>query len=166
MEEEKKRTASKFKTICVFCGSSAGKKKSYQDATINLGKELTIFNGGRNVIGVIPRALMGREITGITIGEVKPAIDMHHRNTEMDSYANAFIALPGSYGTLKELFEVISWAQLGIHNKQIGLLNVDGYYNSLLSFIDKVLEEGFINLAAWQIIISSSNVKELIENSK
>ncbi|KAH7663220.1 Cytokinin riboside 5'-monophosphate phosphoribohydrolase LOG protein [Dioscorea alata] len=186
MEEEKKSPASKFKTICVFCGSSAGKKESYQDAAINLGNELvlknidlvygggsiglmglisqTVFNGGRNVIGVIPKALMGREITGITIGEVKPVIDMHHRKAKMGSYAEAFIALPGGYGTLEELFEVISWAQLGIHNKPIGLLNVDGYYNSLLSFIDKVLEEGFINLAARQIIISSSNAKELIEN--
>ncbi|KAH7665996.1 Cytokinin riboside 5'-monophosphate phosphoribohydrolase LOG protein [Dioscorea alata] len=182
MEEENKSTASKFKTICVFCGSSAGKKKSYQDAAINLGKELnidlvygggsiglmglisqTVFNGGRNVIGVIPKALMGREITGVTVGEVKPVIDMHHRKAEMGSYADAFIALPGGYGTLEELFEVISWAQLGIHNKPIGLLNVDGYYNSLLSFIDKVLEERFINLAARQIIISYSNAKELIE---
>ncbi|KAH7650915.1 Cytokinin riboside 5'-monophosphate phosphoribohydrolase LOG protein, partial [Dioscorea alata] len=172
MEEEKKSTASKFKIICVFCCSSTGKKKSYQDATINLGKELvlknidlvyrggsiglmglishTVFNGGRNVIGVIPKALMRREITSVTVGEVKPIIDMHHRKAEMGSYADAFIALPG-YGTLEELFE-------------IGLLNVDGYYNSLLSFIDKVLEEGFINLAVRQIIISSSNAKELIEN--
>ncbi|KAH7666179.1 Cytokinin riboside 5'-monophosphate phosphoribohydrolase LOG protein, partial [Dioscorea alata] len=186
----KKSTTSKFKTICVFCGSSAGKKKSYQDAAINLGKELvlknidlvygggsiglmglisqTVFNGGRNVIDVISKALMGRkvfefQITGVTVGEVKPVIDMHYRKAEMGSYADAFIALPGGYGTLEELFEVISWAQLGIHNKPIGLLNVDGYYNSLLSFIDKVLEEGFINLAARKIIISSSNAKELIE---
>ncbi|XP_039126936.1 cytokinin riboside 5'-monophosphate phosphoribohydrolase LOG1-like [Dioscorea cayenensis subsp. rotundata] len=123
----------------------------------------TVFNGGRNVIGVIPKALMAREITGITVGEEKTVIDMHHRKAEMGSYADAFIALPGGYGTLEELFEVIIWAQLGIHSKPIGLLNVDGYYNSLLSFIDKVLEEGFINLAARQIIISSSNAKELIE---
>ncbi|KAH7665751.1 Cytokinin riboside 5'-monophosphate phosphoribohydrolase LOG protein, partial [Dioscorea alata] len=162
------------------------RKKNYQDVAINLGNELvlknidlvygggsiglmglisqTVFNGGRDVIGVILKALIGREITGITVGEVKPVIDMHHRKTEMGSYADAFIALPGGYGTLEELFEVISWAQLGIHNKPIGLLNVDGYYNSLLSFIDKILEEGFINLAARQIIISSSNAKELIEN--
>ncbi|XP_039135775.1 cytokinin riboside 5'-monophosphate phosphoribohydrolase LOG3-like [Dioscorea cayenensis subsp. rotundata] len=83
---------------------------------------------------------------------------------EMSNYSDAFIALPGGYGTLEELFEVISWAQLDIHNKPIRLLNVDGYYNSLLSFIDKVLQEGFINPAERQIIISSSNAKELIEN--
>ncbi|KAH7653100.1 LOG family protein [Dioscorea alata] len=70
----------------------------------------TVFNGGRNVIGVIPKALMGREITGVTVGQVKLVIDMHHRKTEMGSYADAFIALPGGYGTLEELFEVISWA--------------------------------------------------------
>ncbi|KAH7661249.1 Cytokinin riboside 5'-monophosphate phosphoribohydrolase LOG protein [Dioscorea alata] len=209
MEEEKKSTVSKFKTICIFYGSSVGKKKSYQIAAINLGKELvlknidlvyrggsirlmglisqTVFNGGRNVIGGIPKALMGREITSVTVGEIKPVIGMHHRKAEIDNYVDAFIALLG-YGTLEELFEVISWVQLGIHNKpvilsqcsiyaheiikrryityalfHIGLLNVDGYYNSLLSFIDKVLEEEFINLAARQIIISSSNAKELIE---
>ncbi|KAH7651106.1 Cytokinin riboside 5'-monophosphate phosphoribohydrolase LOG protein, partial [Dioscorea alata] len=159
-------------------------KKSYQDAAINLGKELvlknidlvygggsiglmglisqTVFDGGRNVLGVIPKALMAREITGVTVEEIKPVIDMYHRKAEMGSYADAFIALPGGYGTIEELFEVISWAHLGIHNKPISLLNVDGYYNSLLSFIDKVLQEGFIKLAARQIIISS-NATELIE---
>ncbi|KAH7658154.1 Cytokinin riboside 5'-monophosphate phosphoribohydrolase LOG protein, partial [Dioscorea alata] len=176
---------SKFKTICFFCGNSTGKNKSYQDAAINLGKELvlknidlvygggsiglmglisqTLFNGGKNIIGVIPKALVGREITGITVGEIKPVIDMHQRKVEMGSYADSFIALPGGYGTLEEFFEVISWAQLGIHNKSIGLLNVDGYYNSLLSFINKVLEEVFINLDSRQIIICSSNAKKLIK---
>ncbi|KAH7690208.1 Cytokinin riboside 5'-monophosphate phosphoribohydrolase LOG protein [Dioscorea alata] len=172
MEEEKKSTASKFKTICVLCGSSAGKKKVLKNIDLVYGGgsiglmgliSQTIFNGGRNVIGVIPKALMGREIAGVTVGEVKPVINMHHRKEKMGNYADAFIALPGGYVTLEELFEVISWSQLGIHNKPIGLLNVDGYYNSLLSFIDKVLEEGFINLDARQIIISCSNAKELIE---
>ncbi|KAH7681982.1 LOG family protein [Dioscorea alata] len=105
MEEEKRSTTSKFKTICVFCVSSVGKKKSYQDAAINLSKEL---------ICVIPKALM---ITGVTVGEVKLVIDMHHRKTEMGSYVDAFIALPRGYGTFEELFELISWAQLVIHNK-------------------------------------------------
>ncbi|KAH7650945.1 Cytokinin riboside 5'-monophosphate phosphoribohydrolase LOG protein [Dioscorea alata] len=179
MEEEKKSTASKFKTICVFCGSNVLKNIDlvYGGESIGLMGLIskTVFNGGRNIIGVIPKALMGREITGVTVREVKPVIDMYHRKTEMGSYTDAFIALPRGYGTLEELFEVISWAQLDIHNKpryityalfHIGLVNVDGYYNSLLSFIDKVLEKGFINLAAWQIIISSSNAKELIENIK
>ncbi|KAJ6739583.1 CYTOKININ RIBOSIDE 5'-MONOPHOSPHATE PHOSPHORIBOHYDROLASE LOG1 [Salix koriyanagi] len=130
---------SKFKRICVFCGSSPGKKSSYKDAAIELAKELVsrnidlvygggsiglmglisqaVFNGGRHVIGVIPKTLMPREITGETVGEVKAVADMHQRKAEMARNSDAFIALPGGYGTLEELLEVITWAQLGIHDK-------------------------------------------------
>ncbi|KAH7685858.1 Cytokinin riboside 5'-monophosphate phosphoribohydrolase LOG protein [Dioscorea alata] len=178
-------STSKFKTICVFCGSNLGKQKSYQDAAIDLGKELvmkninlvygggniglmglisqTVFNGGRQVLGIIPKALMDKEITGVTIGEVKPVENMHQRKAEMARNADVFIAMPGGYSTLEELFEVISWAQLGIHNKPVGLLNSNGYYNSLLSFIDQAVEEGFINPIARYIIVCASNAKQLIE---
>ncbi|XP_039133946.1 cytokinin riboside 5'-monophosphate phosphoribohydrolase LOG3-like [Dioscorea cayenensis subsp. rotundata] len=179
-------STSKFKTIYVFCGSNLGKKKSYQDYAIDLGKEQVmtninlvygggnigliglisqnVFDGGRHVLGIIPKALMDKDITSLTIGEVKSVIDMHQRKTEMSSNSDAFIAMPGyGYGTLEELFEVITWAQLGIHNKPVGLLNIDGYYNSLLSFIDQAVEEGFINPSARHIIVYASNAKELIE---
>ncbi|KAH7659693.1 Cytokinin riboside 5'-monophosphate phosphoribohydrolase LOG protein, partial [Dioscorea alata] len=168
-------STSKFKTICVFCGSNLGKQKSYQDAAIDLGKELvmkninlvygggniglmglisqTVFNGGRQVLGIIPKALMAKE----------PVENMHQRKAEMARNADAFIAMPRGYGTLEELFEVISWAQLGIHNKPVGLLNSNGYYNSLLSFIDQAVEEGFINPIARHIIVCASNAKQLIE---
>ncbi|KAH7674125.1 Cytokinin riboside 5'-monophosphate phosphoribohydrolase LOG protein [Dioscorea alata] len=177
-------STSKFKTICVFCSSNLGKKKSYQDAAINLGKELmmknfnlgygrgniglmglisqTVFDGRRHVLNIIPKALMDKEITGITIGEVKPIADMHQRKAKMTCNSDAFIIMPG-YNTIEELFKVITWAQLGIHNKLVGLLNIDGYYNSLLSFIDQAIEEGFINPSAQHIIVSASNAKELIE---
>ncbi|KAK0603953.1 hypothetical protein LWI29_010536 [Acer saccharum] len=183
MEEEMKQ--SKFKRICVFCGSSPGKKSSYKDAAIELGKELVarnidlvygggsiglmglisqaVYDGGRHVIGVIPKTLMPREITGETVGEVKPVADMHQRKAEMARQSDAFIALPGGYGTLEELLEVITWAQLGIHDKPVGLLNVDGYYNSLLSFIDKAVEEGFISPSARHIIVSAPNAKDLMK---
>ncbi|GKV12195.1 hypothetical protein SLEP1_g23377 [Rubroshorea leprosula] len=221
---------SKFRRICVFCGSSQGKKSSYQDAAIELGKELVsrnidlvygggsiglmglisqaVHDGGRHVIGVIPKTLMPRELlfgsisptslqppslphctqhsislsslsllgfqssyfsgaflqlTGETVGEVKAVADMHQRKAEMSKHSDAFIALPGGYGTLEELLEVITWAQLGIHEKPVGLLNVDGYYNSLLSFIDKAVEEGFISPSARQIIVSASTAKELVK---
>ncbi|KAM0932218.1 putative LOG family protein [Dioscorea sansibarensis] len=185
MEKEEGMSVSKFKRICVFCGSSQGKKRSYQDAAIDLAKELVlknidlvygggsvglmglisqaVFDGGRHVLGVIPKTLMPREITGVTVGEVKPVADMHQRKAEMARHSDAFIALPGGYGTLEELLEVITWAQLGIHNKPVGLLNVDGYYNSLLSFIDQAVEEGFIKPTARHIIVSASNAKELVE---
>ncbi|XP_049395777.1 cytokinin riboside 5'-monophosphate phosphoribohydrolase LOG7 [Solanum stenotomum] len=182
MEEEKR---SKFKRICVFCGSSSGKKPTYQEAATELGKQLVekgidlvygggsvglmglvsqaVHDGGRHVLGVIPRTLMPREITGETIGEVRAVSGMHQRKAEMARQADAFIALPGGYGTLEELLEVITWAQLGIHRKPVGLLNVEGYYNSLLSFLDKAVDEGFISPIARKIIVSAQTAQQLVK---
>uniref|UniRef100_A0A2P2Q551 Cytokinin riboside 5'-monophosphate phosphoribohydrolase n=1 Tax=Rhizophora mucronata TaxID=61149 RepID=A0A2P2Q551_RHIMU len=122
-----------------------------------------VYHGGRHVIGVIPKTLMPREITGETVGEVKPVADMHQRKAEMARQSDAFIALPGGYGTLEELLEVITWAQLGIHDKPVGLLNVEGYYNPLLSFIDKAVEEGFIAPTARHIIVLAPTPRELVK---
>ncbi|GAB2272392.1 Cytokinin riboside 5'-monophosphate phosphoribohydrolase log3 [Dionaea muscipula] len=185
MERGNEIKGSKFSRICVFCGSSPGKKTSYQDAAIELGKEFVsrnidlvygggsiglmglvsqaVHSGGRHVIGVIPKTLMPREITGETVGEVKVVADMHQRKAVMAKNSDAFIALPGGYGTLEELLEVITWAQLGIHDKPAGLLNVDGYYNAFLSFIDQAVEEGFISPSARHIIVSAPTAKELVE---
>ncbi|KAK4481435.1 hypothetical protein RD792_012327 [Penstemon davidsonii] len=175
---------SRFKRICVFCGSSPGKNPSYHLAAIQLGKQLVernidlvygggsiglmglvsqaVYNGGRHVLGVIPTTLMPREITGEPVGEVRAVPGMHQRKAEMARQADAFIALPGGYGTLEELLEVITWAQLGIHEKPVGLLNVDGYYNSLLCFIDKAVDEGFITPSARHIIVSAQTAHELM----
>uniref|UniRef100_A0A6N2KPH3 Cytokinin riboside 5'-monophosphate phosphoribohydrolase n=1 Tax=Salix viminalis TaxID=40686 RepID=A0A6N2KPH3_SALVM len=175
---------SRFRRVCVFCGSSPGKNPNYQHAAIHLGKQLVdrnidlvygggsiglmglvsqaVYDGGRHVLGVIPRTLMPREITGETVGEVRAVSGMHQRKAEMARQADAFIALPGGYGTLEELLEVITWAQLGIHDKPVGLLNVDGYYNSLLSFIDKAVDEGFVTPAARHIIVSAHTAHELM----
>nr|XP_020185598.2 probable cytokinin riboside 5'-monophosphate phosphoribohydrolase LOGL10 isoform X3 [Aegilops tauschii subsp. strangulata] len=164
---------------------SQGKKRSYHDAAIELGNELVargldlvygggsiglmgmvsqaVHDGGRHVIGVIPKTLMTPEISGETVGEVRAVADMHQRKAEMARHSDAFIALPGGYGTLEELLEVITWAQLGIHHKPVGLLNVDGYYNSLLTFIDKAVEEGFINTSARRIIVLAPTAEELME---
>ncbi|CAN6463579.1 unnamed protein product [Victoria cruziana] len=141
MDSQHELTKSKFRRICVFCGSSPGKKASYQIAATQLGKELVercidlvygggsiglmglvsqaVYDGGRHVLGVIPKTLMPREITGVTVGEVRPVSNMHQRKAEMARQADAFIALPGGYGTLEELLEVITWAQLGIHDKPV-----------------------------------------------
>ncbi|CAN6480880.1 unnamed protein product [Victoria cruziana] len=132
---------SRFKSVCVFCGSSSGRRNCYQDAAIELGRELVsrnvnlvygggsvglmglvsqaVYNGGGHVLGIIPKTLMCKEITGETVGEVRPVANMHQRKAEMASHSDAFIALPGGYGTLEELLEVITWAQLGIHNKPV-----------------------------------------------
>lgn len=175
---------SRFNRICVFCGSSSGKNPSFRLAAVQLGNQLVernidlvygggsiglmglvskaVFDGGRHVLGVIPKMLMSKEIIGETVGEVKLVSNMHQRKAEMARQADAFIALPGGYGTLEELLEVITWAQLGIHQKPVGLLNVDGYYSSLLSFIDKAVDEGFITPTARRIIVSAQTAHELM----
>ncbi|KAF8006941.1 hypothetical protein BT93_K1055 [Corymbia citriodora subsp. variegata] len=177
-------SSSRFRRICVFCGSTSGKKPSYQEAAIQLAQELVerridlvygggsvglmglvsqaVHDGGRHVLGIIPRTLMSRELTGDEVGETRTVSNMHQRKAEMTRQADAFIALPGGYGTLEELLEAITWAQLGIHRKPVGLLNVDGYYNSLLSFLDKAVDEGFISTSARNIIVSAPTAKELI----
>ncbi|CAM8987287.1 hypothetical protein QQ045_006210 [Rhodiola kirilowii] len=176
---------SKFKRVCVFCGSSTGKRDCYRDAAIELGQELVarrldlvygggsiglmglvseaVHNGGGHVLGIIPKTLMCKEITGVTIGEVKSVANMHQRKAEMARHSDCFIALPGGYGTLEELLEVITWAQLGIHDKPVGLLNVDGYYNYLLTFIDKAVDDGFIRPSQRHIIVSAPNARELFQ---
>lgn len=175
---------SKFRRICVFCGSNSGNRTVFSDAALDLGKELvergidlvygggsvglmglisqTVYEGGCDVLGVIPTALMPLEISGPTVGEVKIVADMHERKAEMARQADAFIALPGGYGTMEELLEMITWSQLGIHNKPVGLLNVDGYYNSLLALFDNGVEEGFIKPGARHIVVSAPNAKELL----
>lgn len=184
-EIEVKVLKSRFKRVCVFCGSSAGNRNCYKDAAVELGKELIfrrldlVYGGGSvglmglvsqavhkeggHVLGIIPKSLMRKEITGETVGEVRPVDDMHQRKAEMARHSDAFIALPGGYGTLEELLEVITWAQLGIHNKPVGLLNVDGYYDSLLTFIDKAVDDGFIKPYQRHIIVSAPNAKELVQ---
>ncbi|GFY94516.1 putative lysine decarboxylase family protein [Actinidia rufa] len=122
-----------------------------------------VHGGGGHVLGIIPRTLMSKELTGETVGEVKPVANMHQRKAEMSRNSDCFIALPGGYGTLEELLEVITWAQLGIHDKPVGLLNVDGYYNYFLTFIDKAVDDGFIKPSQRHIFISAPNAKELVQ---
>eukprot|EP01018_Ginkgo_biloba_P031254 Gb_18250 [translate_table: standard] len=184
--EGSSRSSKRFRRICVFCGSSSGNKSIFSDAAVDLGKELverridlvygggsfglmglvskTVHKGGCHVLGVIPTALMPLEISGQTVGEVKTVANMHERKAEMARQADAFIALPGGYGTLEELLEMITWSQLGIHDKPVGLLNVDGYYNSLLALFDRGVEEGFIKLSARHIVVSASTGRELIRS--
>ncbi|XP_038896103.1 cytokinin riboside 5'-monophosphate phosphoribohydrolase LOG8 isoform X2 [Benincasa hispida] len=182
---EESNSKSKFKRVCVFCGSNSGHRKVFSDAALDLGNELverkidlvygggsvglmglisqTVYDGGCHVLGVIPKALMPHEISGQTVGEVRTVLDMHERKAAMARESDAFIALPGGYGTMEELLEMITWAQLGIHKKPVGLLNVDGYYNSLLALFDNGVVEGFIKPVAREIVISAPTAKELME---
>uniref|UniRef100_A0A0D9YDW5 Cytokinin riboside 5'-monophosphate phosphoribohydrolase n=1 Tax=Oryza glumipatula TaxID=40148 RepID=A0A0D9YDW5_9ORYZ len=137
----------------------------------------TVLDGGCGVLGleisalpcssspiaqVIPKALMPTEISGASVGEVKIVSDMHERKAEMARQSDAFIALPGGYGTMEELLEMITWSQLGIHDKPVGLLNVDGYYDPLLALFDKGAAEGFIKADCRQIIVSAPTAHELL----
>ncbi|XP_047342181.1 cytokinin riboside 5'-monophosphate phosphoribohydrolase LOG8-like isoform X2 [Impatiens glandulifera] len=181
---EDNTTRSKFSKVCVFCGSNFGHRKVFSDAAVELGSELVekniglvygggsvglmglisqkVHDGGCHVIGVIPKALVPLEISGETVEEVRIVSDMHERKALMARESDAFIALPGGYGTMEELLEMITWSDLGIHKKPIGLLNVDGYYNKLLALFDNGVEEGFIKPDARRIVLSAPTAKELL----
>ncbi|KAK9052778.1 hypothetical protein SSX86_029408 [Deinandra increscens subsp. villosa] len=174
----------KFNKICVFCGSHPGHRQVFSVAATELGDELVnrkinlvygggsvglmgmisqrVFDGGCHVLGVIPKALVPLEISGETVGEVRIVSDMHERKAEMARESDAFIALPGGYGTMEEVLEMITWSQLGIHKKPVGLLNVDGYYNNLLALFDNGVKEGFIKPVARDIVLSASNAIDLL----
>ncbi|CAL4920218.1 unnamed protein product [Urochloa decumbens] len=180
----KNKPASRFRRVCVFCGSSPGRKAAYQLAAVQLGGHLVdrgidlvygggsmglmglvsraVHKGGGHVLGVVPDAVLPQELIGDTPGELRAVSGMHQRKAEMARNSDAFIALPGGYGTLEELLEVITWAQLGIHSKPVGLLNVDGYYDPLLAFVDKAVEEGFVTPAARHIVVAAHTPHDLL----
>jgi uncharacterized protein (TIGR00730 family) len=152
--------------ICVFCGSSPGQSASYADAAADFGRLLAerglglVYGGatvgtmgviadaalaaGGQVYGVIPKQLVDWEIAHRGLTQLYEVDDMHRRKAKMADLADAFVALPGGAGTLEELFEVWTWAQLGLHNKPIGLLDVDGYYSRLWPMLDHMVAEGFL----------------------
>jgi len=127
------------------------------------GMSITAFLGGSQVLGVVPKALEKRDIIGKTIGQELQVSTMSDRLNAMFNHADAFIALPGGLGTLEEIFHIFSWAQLHIHHKPIGLLNVNGFYDNLLSFLDQAVEQEFLTSSARQIIISTATVEQLID---
>ncbi len=152
--------------ICVFAGSSPGGRPEYVAAARALGRALAderiglvyggagaglmgavadaVLDRGGSVVGVIPRALVEREVAHAGLTELRVVGSMHERKAEMADLADAFVALPGGLGTLEEMFEVLTWAQLGHHTKPCGLLNVVGYYDRMLSMIDHAAEERFV----------------------
>ncbi|MNL29490.1 LOG family protein YvdD [compost metagenome] len=155
-----------MKRICVFCGSKPGKRPEYLEAAQDLGSAMlaggyglvyggasvglmtviadTVLEGGGEVIGVIPETLQQREVAHTGLTELHVVKTMHERKALMASRSDAFIGMPGGYGTFEELFEVITWAQLGIHTKPVGLLNVEGYYDAFMALVDRAVEEDFI----------------------
>ena len=124
--------------------------------------DAALKSGGR-VVGVIPEALDQKEFAHRKVQELVVVDNMHHRKAIMAQRADAFVALPGGFGTLEELFEVVAWKQLGFHNKPIALLNTAGYFNHLLSFLDHVLQEGFLRPEHREMLLVETEVESLVD---
>ncbi|XVF30650.1 hypothetical protein REPUB_Repub16aG0076600 [Reevesia pubescens] len=175
----------KIKSVCVFCGSNPGKDEEFLKVANNLGRTLAerkirlvygggsiglmgcvaaaAQSGGSQNLGIIPRAIAKRNIIGKMIGIEILVSCMHERMDIMMENADAFIALPGGFGTLEEIFQIASWAQLNIHKKPIGVLNVDGFYDALFSFIDKAVEQRFISQATCRILVTATTPGQLLD---
>ena len=152
--------------VCVFCGSNSGSDKVYVEAACDLGRlfaregialvygggsvglmgELAdaVLSSGGEVIGVIPHALWAREVGHRGLTDIRIVDTMHERKAMMADLADAFIALPGGLGTMEEIFEIWTWAQLGLHQKPVGFLDVNGFYAPLMQFLDRAVRERFL----------------------
>lgn len=172
-------------TLCVYCGSRAGDDPAFQVAARAIGRAIgergwrLVYGGGRaglmgsvadaalaagaEVIGVIPQALMGRELGHGGLTELHVVDTMHERKRLMAERSDAFIALPGGIGTFEELFEVWTWLQLGYHTKPVGLLNAAGYYDGLLAFLDHSVARGFVPAAQRDLLQVQANAEALLD---
>jgi len=171
--------------ICVFCGSSPGAKPGYSEVALELGRLLAdrniglVYGGGNvglmgqiaravlekggSVIGVIPKALAEKEVALIELDDLRVVGSMHERKALMAELSDGFIALPGGLGTIEEFVEVLTWAQLGIHQKPCGLLNVCQYYKKFSEFIDHVTDQNFIGKGHRELVLIDDNPKSLLE---
>jgi uncharacterized protein (TIGR00730 family) len=173
-----------MRTVCVFCGSAHGANAAYTAAARELGGELArrglglVYGGGRvglmgeiataalaaggSVVGVIPHALAYKEIALAECSELIVVDTMHARKALMADRADAFVALPGGFGTCDELFEILTWGQLGIHRKPIGLLNVNGFFTPLLGWLDHVVAEGLLKPKHRELLLVADTAPELL----
>jgi uncharacterized protein (TIGR00730 family) len=181
---ENSQPVRRIQRLCVFCGSSSGAHPIYAEAAAELGRELVksgvalVFGGGRvglmgvvadsvlaaggQAIGVMPRALVEKEIAHTSLTELHVVESMHQRKAKMADLADAFLLLPGGYGSWEEFLEVVTWLQLGIHRKPCALLNVAGYYDALLSLASHALAEGFLRPAHKEMLIVEENPARLL----
>jgi uncharacterized protein (TIGR00730 family) len=178
------RPLRQIRSLCVFCGSSIGARALYAEAAAQLGRELAkskislVFGGGRvglmgvladsvlaaggHAIGVMPRALVEKEIAHTSLTKLHVVESMHQRKALMADLADAFLLLPGGFGSWEEFFEIVTWLQLGIHSKPCALLNVAGYYHALLSLTSHALAEGFLRPAHKQMLIVEEDPARLL----
>ncbi|GAC1468052.1 MAG: TIGR00730 family Rossman fold protein [Isosphaeraceae bacterium] len=170
--------------VCVFCGSSPGVRTSYADAAGTVGRVLArnglglVYGGGRiglmgvladaalsaggRVVGVIPQSLAGRELAHEGLAEQHVVAGMHERKALMAARSSGFLALPGGIGTFEEFFEILTWSALGLHDKPVGLLNVEGYFNPLLALLDHAVSEGFARAESLTRIVVSDQPEILV----
>lgn len=175
---------SSIQSILVYCGSAKGRNSVYTEAAQRLGSVLAadkiqlIYGGGSiglmgvvadavmknrgEVVGVIPRFLNVKEVGHGGLTSLIEVSTMHERKAKMEEMCDAAIALPGGYGTLDELFEILTWSQLGLHKKPIGILNVNGYFNGLIAQLDTMVKEGFLSPANRRLLVESDDVTELL----
>jgi uncharacterized protein (TIGR00730 family) len=174
-----------MKRICVYCGSSSGARQAYTHAAQALGKSLvrrglglvyggsdvglmgtladTVLSQGGEVIGVIPEPLVAKEVAHRGLTDLRIVHSMHERKAMMAELADAFIAMPGGFGTLEEFSEIVTWIQLGLHRKPCGLLNVEGYYDGLLAFLNHAVAEGFIHADYRAVVLTDAEPEALVE---
>ncbi len=172
-------------SVCVFCGSSPGSRPIYVEAAQEVGRLLAsrswslVYGGGRvglmgrvaestlaaggKVYGVIPDFLNSKEIAHEGVTHLEVVDTMHRRKARMEELADAFLALPGGFGTYEELMEIITWGQLGLHRKPIGVLNLSGYYDPMLAQIDLGIREGFIKPEYRELIVSATTPAEVLD---
>jgi len=171
--------------IAVYCGSSPGKNPAFHQAAVQLGKVLaemqitlvygggsaglmgilaqTIIDRGGQVIGVIPQAIADMEVAFTDIQDLRVVEDMHTRKALMAELADAFIALPGGMGTIEEIMEILTWAQLGFHEKPCGILNIAGFYDQLLKFLDRLVMDQFIAPEHRSMLMVDESPQSLLE---
>lgn len=174
-----------FRSVCVYCGASPGHDPVYAEAARALGREMVrhklslVYGGGHvglmgiiadavlaaggEVTGVIPKALMDTEVGHDRLTRLLVVKDMHERKALMAEHADGFIAMPGGIGTLEELFEAMTWAQLGFHEKPVGLLNVNGFYDKLTAFLSQLEQEGFLRTEHRNLLINETDPSILLE---
>jgi uncharacterized protein (TIGR00730 family) len=174
-----------MKRIVVFCGSSLGTEKKFEQEAHKLGALLAqkniglVYGGakiglmgavaeavlqhGGNVIGVLPHFLSTKEVAHEQLSELILVESMHERKMKMNELSDGIIALPGGFGTLEELFEMLTWAQLGLHQKPIGLLNTEGYYNELLAFIKTMVNKGLLKEVNQRMLLVSNDSADIVQ---
>jgi len=174
-----------LKRICVFCGSSPGNNSKYAKSARKLGEtlaesEITLIYGGSNiglmgeiansmicrngnVIGIIPQILVEKEVAFTHLQDLRIVNSMHERKALMAELADGFISMPGGFGTLEETIEMLTWTQLGIHEKPLGLLNVEGYFDRLCEFIDHMVSEGFLVQGFREMILMDDSPDGLLD---